>query len=200
MLIYGASGHGKVVASCLIDSNIEVEGFFDDGIVRQDFLSFSFLGKYDSNCNKGCDLVLAIGDNRIRKIVAQKVEHPFKKVIHKTAIIDRSVEIGEGTVVFHGAIIQIDTKIGNHSIINTGASIDHDGRIGDFVHIAPQVTLCGSVTVGDNTLIGANSIVIPNLSIGKNCIIGAGSVVVNDLPDNVVALGNPAKILRINER
>ena len=200
MLIYGASGHGKVVASCVIDSGNEIEGFFDDGYSAKEFFSYPFFGKYDKGIKKDVGVIIGIGSNAIREKVAQNIKHSFSKVIHPSAKIDKTVEISEGTVVFHDAIIQVDSKIGKHCIINTGSSIDHDGCIGDFVHIAPQVTICGSVTVGDNTLIGANSTVIPNLSIGQNCVIGAGSVVVNDLPDNVVAVGNPAKIIKKNER
>ena len=98
----------------------------------------------------------------------------------------------------HGSIIQSDTIIGRHCIINTKASIDHECVINDFVHISPGSVLCGNVIVGEGTWIGAGSIIIPGVKIGKNSIIGAGSVVVKDLPDGVVAYGNPCKVIREN--
>ncbi len=200
MIIYGASGHGKVIVSCINDANEEITGFFDDGLKVEEFMSYPFFGKYDESTKVDSKLIIAVGDNVIRRNLALKVTHQFGTVIHDTALVDRSVEIGEGSVIAHGAIIQVDTKVGVHCIVNTGASIDHDGLIGDYVHIAPQVTLCGSVSIGNDTMIGANSTVLPNIAIGENCIIGAGSVVIRDLPNNVVAFGNPAKIIRRNER
>jgi acetyltransferase EpsM len=64
--------------------------------------------------------------------------------------------------------------------------------------VSPHATLCGNVSVGEGTWIGAGAIVIPGVKIGKNSIIGAGSVVVKDIPDGVVAYGNPCKVIREN--
>jgi sugar O-acyltransferase (sialic acid O-acetyltransferase NeuD family) len=95
--------------------------------------------------------------------------------------------------------VQADTKIGEHTIVNTGASIDHDCAIGSFCHIAPQVTLCGEVSVGDGTIVGSGTTVVPGITIGKWCKIGAGSVVTKNIPDFGVSVGNPARIIKINE-
>jgi maltose O-acetyltransferase len=54
----------------------------------------------------------------------------------------------------------------------------------------------GAVTIGNNCFIGAGTIILPNVHIGNNVIIGAGSVVNRDLPDNSVAVGNPARVVR----
>jgi acetyltransferase EpsM len=59
------------------------------------------------------------------------------------------------------------------------------------------VVLCGTVKVGEGTLIGARAIVIPGKKIGKWVTIGAGSVVVKDIPDYAVAVGNPARVIKI---
>ena len=93
-----------------------------------------------------------------------------------------------------GSTIQSAAKIGKHCIVNTNASIDHECVIGDFVHISPQATLCGNVHVGTGSWIGASAVVIPGVKIGRWSVIGAGSVVVNDVPDGVVAYGNPCRI------
>ena len=85
------------------------------------------------------------------------------------------------------------------AIINTGAIIEHNCRIGEYVHIAPRAVICGDATIGANTHIGANATVIQGLSIGKDTIVGAGSVVVSELPDRVIAYGNPCKVVRKNE-
>ena len=53
-----------------------------------------------------------------------------------------------------------------------------------------------SVYIGENVWVGAGTVIVPGVTIGKNSVIGAGSVVVKDIPENVVAVGNPCRVLR----
>ena len=196
MIIFGASGHGKVVLSA---NRKETKFFFDDNPSITRFRKLQ-VHVYDANFEKEETLVVAIGDNRIRHIIVQKIKHAFTTVIAQSSLIDRSVNIGEGSQLLHGVIIQSDTHIGRHTIVNTGATIDHDCSVGDFCHIAPNATLCGDVSVGEGTLIGAGSIIIPGIKIGKWCTIGAGSVVLNDVTDHSTVVGNPGRITVVNEQ
>ena len=61
------------------------------------------------------------------------------------------------------------------------------------------VVLTGAVQIGSLSLIGANSTVVPGVKIGKDCLIGAGSVVTQDIPDHVVARGNPARVIKVKD-
>jgi sugar O-acyltransferase (sialic acid O-acetyltransferase NeuD family) len=194
MIIFGASGHGKVVASAL--ENIQF--YFDDNENIEVFLGKQVHAYAPGNLPTQ-EVVIAIGNNTIRKKLVEIIQHPYGVVIASSSEVDSSVSIGEGSQVLHGAIIQSTSKIGKHTIINTGASVDHDCTIADFCHIAPQVTLCGNITVGEGTFIGAGATVIPGIKIGKWCTIGAGSVVIKDIPDGATAVGNPAKIIKIND-
>ncbi len=196
MIILGASGHAKVVIRAAEAANKQIVAVFDRNKDLESVLNYKIVGDYDPELYPNEKLVIAIGDNVIRKRAAESVEHAFTTIIHKSALVDESVSIGEGTVVFQGVIVQPDVRIGKHVILNTGCSVDHDCVIGDYVHIAPQSTLCGTVTVGDNTLIGANATIAPNVTIGANVTVGAGAAVFRDLPDNVTAVGNPARIIK----
>lgn len=198
-LIIGAGGHGKVVADAMFSAGMPLLGFLDDNpdIIGQQLLGFPVLGMiYQWQEFEADGLFIAIGNNRIRRMIQQKMEsiaHPnWITVIHPKAILAGSVKIGIGTVVMAGAIVNPDTVIGQHVIINTGATVDHDCVIGDYVHIAPGGHLAGSVTIGKNTLIGIGSAVIPGCQIGEDTIVGAGSVVVKDVPSGVIAKGVPA--------
>lgn len=198
MLLYGASGHAKVLVSILRAARQEVSAIFDDDLDKKDLGTIPVIGSYDPNHQPAAPLIIAIGYNAIRRKVAEKIQHRFGIALHPTASIDESVTVGEGTVIMHGAIVQAGTSIGNHVIVNTGATVDHDCYLADFVHVAPGVTLCGSVRVGGGTLIGAGSVVAPNLSIGADCLVAAGSVVTVSIPDGATVRGNPARIIRSN--
>ncbi|WP_428653863.1 acetyltransferase [Runella sp.] len=197
MLLFGASGHAKVIISCLRANQISVLGIFDDDLSKKELWDIPVVGHYDPDFEAGRALIIAIGNNQIRRKIAPSIQHRFGKVVHPFAIIDETAQIEEGTVVFQSAVIQADARIGKHVIINTSSSVDHECILHDYVHIAPNATLCGNVQVGEGTLIGAGSIVAPNLTIGKGCMIAAGSVVTKHIPDFAIVRGNPARIIKI---
>lgn len=111
--------------------------------------------------------------------------------------------------------------IGDNCCINFNVTMIDDGKIeiGNNVLIGPNVTISTvnhpikvedriknllqieNVTIEDNVWIGSNSVILPGIKIGKNSVIGAGSVVTKDIPSNVLAFGNPCKIIKIiNEK
>ena len=192
MILYGASGHGKVVRSAL-ENNVEL--FFDDNKKLKTFVGVD-VKNYDPLFLKEMSLIISIGNNKIRKQVSKKIQHSYGIVKAKSSIVDKSVEIGEGSQIIHGAVIQMDVRIGSHVIVNTASSIDHDCIIEDFVHIAPNSTLCGNVFIGEGTLIGAGAIVLPGVKIGAWCKIGAGGVIRKDVPDHAIVIGNPSKRIK----
>ena len=195
MYLYGASGHAKVIIDILEASGVRVDALIDDNPNIDQLQGYpvkhSFTGE--------SPFIISIGNNKIRKQVAERLQASYGKAIHPSAILSPTAKIGDGTVVMQGAIIQADANVGKHCIINTGASVDHECVIGDYAHISPHATLCGNVHVGEGSWIGAGTTVIPNLSIGKWCVIGAGSVITEDIPDHVLAFGNPCRIIRYLE-
>ena len=95
-----------------------------------------------------------------------------------------------------GVIINADSEIGDLAIINTGATVDHDCRVSEGVHIAPQCAIAGTVVIGRMSFLGIGTRVIPGVGIGSNVTVGAGGVVIGDIPDNVTAVGVPARIIK----
>lgn len=191
MYIYGASGHARVIID-MIDSFEKIHGVFDDNPEVKDILGYPVLGPLPEDLRFKSDLFIAIGDNRIRKKIAEKLAGfcRFANIIHDSAIFSKRANIQSGTVIMEGAIVKVNTEIGSHVIINTGASVDHDCKIGDFVHIAPQATLCGGITVGEGTLVGANATILPGVKVGRWATIGAGSIVHRDVADHSIWIGN----------
>lgn len=195
LIIQGAGRHAGVVIDCAIEQGYTVACAYDPkgggtlyGVpVRNEYLPEDY---------PDARAVVAIGDNATRKKLAEGMRHSFANVIHRSAMLSPFSNLGVGNVILHGVIIQVEAKIGHHVIINTGSQVDHDCVVEDFVHLAPGVVLCGSVQVGEGSFLGAGTTVIPGKKIGAWCIIGAGSVVIDDIPDFVVAVGNPARVIK----
>lgn len=200
MIVYGASGHGKVIIDILESLGQSDITVWDDEDklpvwgypVRRPLPTLEVNDK----------IIISMGSNATRKKVVERLGSAvsFGKAIHVAAYVSgRILVIGEGTVIMAGVIVNPDVSIGRHCIINTGASVDHDCVIGDYVHISPNAALCGDVHVGEGTQVGAGASVIPGIKIGKWCTIGAGAVVINNIPDYATAVGNPARIIKVSE-
>ena len=145
--------------------------------------------------------IVAIGDNNIRVRLAKKIKSigfNLPTLIHPQATVAIDVVFGQGIVVMGGAVINPGSKIDNYAIINTGATVDHDNFIGEGAHIAPGAHLGGGVKIGKKSLIAIGASVREYCEVGSNSIVGMGAAVVKNIPDNVVVVGVPAKILRTN--
>lgn len=199
MIIYGASGHAKVVIDILNSlKSHSLDFIIDDNPEIKELLGYTVEHELTDEMN-GQKTVLAIGNNRIRFKLAQKLSQGYcSALIHSSAIISDTISIEEGTVVMANSVINSDTRIGKHCIINSGAVIEHDVHLEDFVHISPGATITGNVSVGEGTQIGAGATVIPGVKIGKWATIGAGAVIIENIPDYAVVVGNPGKIIKYN--
>lgn len=199
MILFGASGHAKVVIDILEKQNIEVNFLVDANTEIKSLQSYNVQNESEYRTKKEDEVIITIGSNGIRKRIAEKLESTFGWAIHPSAILGDDVSIGQGSVVMAGAIINSSTSIGSHAIINTACSIDHDCTLGDYIHISPNATLCGTVTIGEGTHVGAGATIIPNLVIGKWVTIGAGAVIIESIPDGAVVVGNPGRIIKNND-
>ena len=205
--IIGAGGQARIVYEILsYDRNIEVMAFVDNVIHGNDeqimgipvLGDHSVLPKLIKNGVTGA--TIAVGDNEIRVAHFEKLKGmglELVNAIHPTAYIAQSAKVGDGATIAMGAIISTGAIIGSNVIINTGAIIDHEGEIEDHVHVGPGCSIAGRVTIKRGAFIGIGSVVKEYLTIGENAIIGAGSVVLEDMPDNVVAVGAPAKVVKM---
>ncbi|MDD3008358.1 MAG: UDP-N-acetylbacillosamine N-acetyltransferase [Arcobacter sp.] len=188
--IYGASGHGLVVA------DIARACGYDDVVFVDDDKSKGFLSFEDIKENKNSHIAFGIGNNQIRAKLYKKVkESGFLTpiLIHPSSIISPSSKIEEGSVIMPNVVVNAKATIGKCVILNSSCVVEHECKIDNFVHISPNVALAGDVKVGEFTHIGIGSSIIQCLEIGKNSIIGAGSVVVKNIPDFKKAYGNPCK-------
>lgn len=197
--LYGASGHCKVIIDILHNNSLIIENIYDDNSSKKEILSYSIT---HSSLIKGLkidNLILSIGNNGVRKKLADSLIADFVSVLHPKAIVSKFSKINVGTVIMASAVINSDVVIGKHCIINTASIVEHDCIIEDFAHISPNASLAGGVHVGEGTQVGIGAIIIQEIKIGKWVTIGAGAVVINDIPDYAVVVGNPARIIKYNQ-
>ena len=124
--------------------------------------------------------------------------------IEPGAIIRDKVKIGDNAVIMMGAIINIGAEVGEGTMIDMGAVLGGRAIVGKNCHIGAGSVLAGvieppsakPVIIEDNVIIGANAVIIEGVHIGKNAVIGAGAVVIEDVLDNQVVVGNPAKVVK----
>lgn len=205
--IWGAGGHARVAADIIRRcGRFQIAGFIDD--VASDQAEKEFYGAplyvapgqlLDAGVRL---LAVAIGDNQVRLARAEagrQAGFALPALIDPSAIISDSARIEDGTMVGFGAIINAEAAAATCAIINTGAIVEHDCVIAEGAHIAPGAILAGHVTVGRKTLIGAGATLRDRVCIGDETVIGAGAVVVSDIPENSVAYGVPARVVRRHE-
>jgi sugar O-acyltransferase (sialic acid O-acetyltransferase NeuD family) len=204
VLVYGASGHGKVVADILRACGYEMEGFIDDDPKKcGGALGLNVLGDgkwlMEQTSHRPVSVALGIGDNSSRRAVAERLarnEVRILTVIHPSATVAPSAQVSPGVVIMAHAVVNADAVIGPGAIINTGAVVEHDCRVGSFAHLSPRVTVGGHVEVADLSWLGMGSTVLPGCKVGAGAIVGAGATVLHDVGDSVVVVGTPARILK----
>lgn len=210
LLLLGAGGHARVVAeTALATCCFSRIAFLDDRCSGPaqlpDQLGWPVIGPFaaalDPQIRQQFPAALvAIGNAAVRlkwllHLAAAGYELPV--IVHPTAWVSPSAQIGIGSVVFAQVAIQAQAVIGSGAILNTGCSVDHDAQLGDGVHICPGALLAGEVQVGHRSWIGIGASVIQQIRIGADVTVGAGAAVVRDLPDGVTAMGVPARALPI---
>lgn len=124
--------------------------------------------------------------------------------IEPGAIIRENVEIGANAVIMMGAIINIGAIIGEGTMIDMGAVLGGRATVGKNCHIGAGAVLAGviepasarPVIIEDGVLVGANAVVIEGVHVGKNAVVAAGAIVTQDVPDDMVVAGCPARIIK----
>ena len=145
--------------------------------------------------------IISIGDNWSRYYVYNQIldivsDFNFVNAIHPSVVIGNTTELGVGVVAMAGCIFNPKAKIGNFTFFATGAQVEHDNEIGDFASISAGSLTGGYVKLGKFSAITLGVTIMDRIEIGENTVVGAGSLVIKSLPDNVLAYGNPAKIIR----
>lgn len=209
LFVYGAGGFGKEVMDVARRRNAATGEwrdicFVDD--VRTERVRYGAqLFPFDSPDVKGgldeAEFVIALGEPAYRETLAQKLLHAgarLGRVIDTSALIADSAIVDEGAVIAPLCSISSDARVGRHASVNTMSIVGHDVQLGEYAVISSMVNIGGGGVIGSGSYIGMGALIKEGVRIGANAIVGMGSVVYADIPDDVIALGNPARVARPN--
>lgn len=208
LFIYGAGGLAYDVIELIDRINYTnkmwsdiyfIDDFdFDRFFIKHKVVSYEFA----LNHKKSSEIVIAIGEPVFREQLFNKVkEDGFRiiSLIDPTAMISDNVTLGEGCIVLPYVSISGTACVGKNVLIMPHAVFGHDTKICDGAIIGAQTFIGGHTTIGEKTYVASGSVIGDRIAIGSNVITSLGSVVFKDVPDNVIVMGNPARIIRKNE-
>ena len=211
--IYGAGGLGREVFELanIINNrnNLWNEIVFIDDSENTSNPRNALILKFEEIKNKyGIDnfeVCIAVGEPAIRKILMEKLSSfniKLKSLIHPDVYIPKSTKIGKGSIINKYVSITCDIIIGDNVYIHPMACIGHDSIIGKNAIISSFVDVAGNCNVGNEAFLAIGTILKQGITIGEKSILGMGSIVHRNIPGNVIAMGNPARVMKkiwINE-
>ena len=208
--IYGAGGLGREVLELSRIINRREERwtgfiFIDDGDVPE-IINGIKVHQYEEakkQFSSELEIVLAIGEPIIRKRILNTIRNDGIRtptLIHPDVYIPETTEIGTGVIIQYGCFISCNVKIEDYVFIQPQVNVGHDDVLMEGCMLSGFVNLGGVVTVGKYTYIGLSSCVKQGIRIGNFSIISMGSVVYKDIPDEMIAVGNPARPMKKNDK
>lgn len=184
--LIGYGGHAREVIT-QIGKNLPY--FVDDEFLVSGALPLS---KFDPN---EYEVMVAVGGSKVRESIVDKLplSTKFFTFIHPTALImDKNIEIGEGSFIGAYSILTTNIKLGKHSLLNRSNHIGHDSVIGDYFSTMPGAIVSGNVNIGSKVYMGTNSSIREKTNICNNVTIGLNSGVIKDINQEGTYVGSPA--------
>ncbi len=207
IVVLGAGGQGLVVVDMLLRAREaggadEAVAVLDDDPAQEgrSVLGLRVAGPRARLAELAHDaVVVAIGDNARRRAAVRELLADGERIgraCHPRASVAPDVTIPPGAMISAGAVVLPGVVLGDGVLLNTGCVVEHETHVGAFAHVSSGATVGARCRIGAETLVGLGASVLSGVAVGRGTIVGAGSVVVRDLPDAVVAFGNPARVVR----
>lgn len=209
LYIYCAGGFGKEVMDVARRKNNITHQWssikFVDDILAGEVKYGSEVLNFDEVIDDGgldqAEFLIATGEPAVRRKIKEKLEQANAKLgqlIDVSTVVADTASFSGGVIITPLCSISSDAVLARNSCVNTMSIIGHDVFIGENSVISSMVNMGGACIVGENSYIGMGALIKEGVKIGSSTIIGMGSVVYNDIPDGVIALGNPARVMRNN--
>ncbi|MDX2303126.1 MAG: NeuD/PglB/VioB family sugar acetyltransferase [Microscillaceae bacterium] len=211
LAIIGAGHLGQLIAHHTIENQeLVMAGFYDDFQTKGRFVgSAKILGdisEIEKDFSEGVfdKIIIGIGYKHpeLRKELYETFQDkiPFANIIHNKAIVDSSVEMGEGNVILAGSILDMHVRIENNVFINPGCVIAHDSIIASHTFLAPAVNIAGFASIGASCFLGINTTIIDHIAVCNWVRTGASSTVTKSITEKGLYVGSPAEIVLDREQ
>lgn len=204
-IIFGAGGHCNSIASAIIAQGDRISAIIDPYSSARSMHGAPIFKKIEEvDLVPGARFAIAIGDNAKRASLASTLLEAnsidrFKPVIHPSAVVELNASIGAGSVILAGVILGCNAVVEQFCIVNNNAVADHDTKLAAFASLGPGALLGGRVEVGQYSAIGIGAVVIEQTHIGAEAIIGANSTVLDNVENNAVMVGSPARTIKTRQ-
>jgi len=208
LFIYGAGATGReiadIVSRCQKNHQTWSAVHFVDDCTNEKSIYGLNVVRFDAMLNIGrpYQCIIAQGEPNDRQHLHQKlVTHgvALATVIDPQTTISNAAHIEAGCIIGPGSFVSCNTRIATNTLVEINCIIGHDIEIGPHSVISSCTVIGGRSTIGQASFIGMNASVRDRVRIGSRSIIGMASAVFSDIPDDVIALGNPARVLRKND-
>jgi len=147
------------------------------------------------------EAVIATGEPTVRKELLENLNLSgiqLATLVDDSAVISETAKIGAGAIIFPGCFVSSRATIGRNVAIIAGSTIGHDTAFGENCVVSGQVNIGGGCSIGSESYIGMGTQIKERTRVGKSVIVGMGSVVFSDIPNEIIALGNPCRPIRPN--
>lgn len=206
LTLVGGGGFGRELINWAADAAraglaAPLTGFLDDSAQALDGFPYALEwrgGIQGYVPRDGERLLLALGEPADkRRIVALLRERGarFASLVHPTAVVAGSAQLGEGVIVCPLALVSADARLDEFVTVNAMSSVGHDVHVGAYATLSAHVDLTGRVEVGEGCFFGSGARVLPRVRIGERARIGAGAVVMRHVKAEAVMYAPPAKAL-----
>lgn len=194
VVVIGAGGHGLVVAAAIVASGLRVEGFYDDDrrLWGQANNGHRVMGPIADLEADGRRAIVAVGDNAMRKQLAEELDLDWITVVHPFSWVAPGVSLGIGTFVGAGTVVQPGSVVGEHVILNSRSGLGHEAKVRSYAHLS-HAYLGSGASAGEGALLAIGSSVLPGVAVHDWAVVGAGALATRDVDAGTTVVGIPAR-------
>ncbi len=209
LLIYGAGGLGGETLDLarIIQAHQprwSTIYFIDDNKQRSHYEDVEILTLaeyFEQGSGMTCEVVISVGEPAVRALLYQKIQAyhlPLATLIHPDVFVPQTVVVGAGCVIHQQTVLSHHVQLADNVYVYPAVVIHHDSQVLAHTFVCTHVVVCGQVQIGQETFLGTASTIREQCCVGDECIIGMGASVMASLPNQVVAVGTPAQVVRQN--
>lgn len=210
LALYGFGGLGHEILE--LANQINIKSFQWDKIVAvNDFIPetvidgtevYPFNVLREKYTPEEMEVCICLGEPLYRERMYEKVKacgYRLTALIHPDVHVPESSVVGEGCIISDGVYLSVNTRVSENALINVHAIIGHDTCIGKHSVISPGVSIGGHCQIGKKVFIAMMVPVKEEIQMEDSSVAGMGAVVVKNVPEGMIVMGNPARVIAKNE-